>query len=118
MPLFDFECPKCGAIEEHVVRFDVTGRPCDACGSPTRRLMGLPVVFADSLDPYYDHGLGTTVTSRTQKRNIMAEKSLAPSDKKLSPHGTKGTIFSFAGQAATSVAPSGFYAKRHAHGLL
>lgn len=116
MPLFDYECPQ-GHIEEHLARHRETAWVC-TCGALAERIMGAPTVFMDSINPYYDHGLGATISSRTQKRQIMADKSLAPSDKKLSPHGTKGTIFSFAGRATDSVAPSGYYAKRYAHGVL
>lgn len=117
MPLFDYVCIACDAVHEHLARPGDVVRECDDCGGPAERQMGVPVVFADSITPYYDHGLGATVESRTQKNKLMAEKSLAPSDKPLAPHGTKGTIFSFSGQATTSVKPSGYYAKRYAHGV-
>lgn len=43
MPLFDYLCPRCGAVSEHLVFGDDAPRPCPECQSTgLKRLMGAP----------------------------------------------------------------------------
>ncbi len=46
MPLYDYVCPKCGTVDEHIVRNTDLGEPtepvfnCSKCESPTVRTVG------------------------------------------------------------------------------
>jgi hypothetical protein len=64
------------------------------------------------LEPYYDDGLGVRVESRAHRQAVMRSKDLVENDKSVVPHGARGTVFSFPGQASTSVPPSGAFRKR------
>lgn len=44
MPLYDFRCPVCGTIEEHIVS-DALPRSCEKCGGETHRVFsGFPMI--------------------------------------------------------------------------
>jgi putative FmdB family regulatory protein len=90
MPLYTFECPDCGNVEE-VVRsvderkqplpcprsFDELGRWGDGtglgrvCGAPMKR--EVEMFEAKTLTPYFDEGLGADVHSFGEKRQIMSD---------------------------------------------
>ena len=46
MPMFDYQCKKCGQIDEYIVKFGKTkGLKCKNCGSKElTKLMGVPNV--------------------------------------------------------------------------
>lgn len=111
MPLYDFQCPSCARGWEGIARWD-TDVEC-ACGQIAQRCMSVPTVQRE-LDPYYDNGLGVRVESRSHRRDVMRSKSLVENDKPVVPHGARGTVFSFPGQATSSVQPSGAYARKRA----
>ena len=41
MPLYAYRCDKCGNEEEHIQRFsDKPIKKCEACGGPTKKVIG------------------------------------------------------------------------------
>ena len=43
MPIFEYECVKCGSVFEVIVKKDKEQMPCEACGNKeTRKLIGAP----------------------------------------------------------------------------
>lgn len=40
MPIYEYQCEKCGKVSEVLQkRFDVDEAPCEACGAPAKRIM-------------------------------------------------------------------------------
>ena len=107
MPLYDFKCPA-GHVTESLQKVSVNAIFCPTCGAPAGRQ--IPRLAPPVLDqpPYYDHGLGTVIRSRAQRRALMRANNLVEKGS-TARHGAKGTIFSHPGQATTSVPPSGAY---------
>ena len=83
--------------------------PCPVCGAPASRQLSLPAPVLPEPAPYYDHGLGTVIRSRAQRRALMKANNLV---EKGTTHlsGAKGTIFSHPGQPTVSVPPNGGHA--------
>jgi putative FmdB family regulatory protein len=44
MPMYDFECTKCGHTFEMVIAFSAPPPPCPECSEPTERLLSAPLV--------------------------------------------------------------------------
>ena len=44
MPMYDFECTKCGHAFETVIPSDAPAPPCPECNAATDRLMGAPLL--------------------------------------------------------------------------
>jgi len=44
MPMYDFECTKCGHTFEMVTAYSAAPPPCPECNEPTERLMSAPLV--------------------------------------------------------------------------
>jgi putative FmdB family regulatory protein len=44
MPMYDFECTKCGHTFETVTPSSAAPPPCPECNEPTERLMSAPLV--------------------------------------------------------------------------
>lgn len=109
MPLYDFRCTSCARNWEGLARWnaDVT---C-VCGGVAERLISTPVVRPD-IEPYFDDGLGIRVQSRAHKRDYLKQHDLVENDRSRPKHGTKGTVFSFAGQSTSSATPTGAYAPK------
>lgn len=118
MPMFEYECPDCRQRSERFVRDRVNADmrllcTVSGCYGETERIMSCPTIHTDSIPAYYDNGLGQVITSHTQRRDLMRAASAQECDPgNISPHGAKGTIFSFPGEATTSVKPSGAYESR------
>jgi putative FmdB family regulatory protein len=54
MPIFEYECAKCGSVFEVIVKKDKDQMPCENCGNKdTRKLMGVPAfrINVDSATP-------------------------------------------------------------------
>lgn len=45
MPLFDFRCPKCDKVEEHIIRKPDVIIKCKECGVEMKRLVSSNVSF-------------------------------------------------------------------------
>ena len=48
-PIYDFECSKCGNIEEMNVKIADRNneQECSSCGGPSKKLIGTPAVHLD-----------------------------------------------------------------------
>lgn len=110
MPLYDYQCAACHGSTESRQPVSVSVIPCPACGGVADRQISLPAPpVLDTVTPYYDHGLGTVVRSRSQRRTLMRAHGLV---EKGTTHlsGTRGTLYSLPGQAARSAPKSGGHA--------
>ena len=113
MPLYEFECVDCGTraeVYQPMLHVEPLPFPCSACVSAMTWVPSCPTIRPDTLG-YYDEGLGKFLDSRSTRSRIMRDQGLeevGTSER----HGARGTIFSFPGEAASSVAPSGAYARR------
>ncbi len=49
MPMYDYQCKKCGRVDEYIVKSGQTGSPeCKHCGSKgLKKLLAAPVVNAN-----------------------------------------------------------------------
>lgn len=113
MPIYEYECPHCRAQIEVLRASSATHDELCRCGHMMRRLISAPRVHTDSVAPYYDHGLGARVESRSQRKGLMKAAGVEESgDMTSRRHGAKGTLFSFPGQTVTGVPPSGAYRER------
>jgi hypothetical protein len=115
MPTYSYECRYCGQAAERVQRVAQRHEGPRCCGWVMPLVIMAPAIRADNLDAksYFDHGLGERITSRSQRKRLMAAHNLVEADPgNIKPHGAKGTVFSFAGQAASSVPASGAFARR------
>jgi putative FmdB family regulatory protein len=115
MPMYDYRCAYCGDSWEQLARIEQTVY-CDRCPETrAERLISAPAVIQDNLDArsYYDDGLGARITSRSQRKALMRAKGVEEVGRGANTHGSKGTVFSFKGQATSSVPASGAYAAKH-----
>jgi putative FmdB family regulatory protein len=106
MPIYEYECGQCGAVQETIQPMQVAWIACYTCGQDAHRIMSLPVVRADSVEPYYDHGLGTRIESRSQRQRLMKSENVVEKGT-TEMSGAKGTIYSHPGRATESVPKSG-----------
>ncbi len=76
--LFDFCCPKCGAIGEQLVEPGTKILPCSCGGEAVQIWMKAPGVGnkAKGKYPYFDTGLAMTVESPQQRQRIADAKGL------------------------------------------
>lgn len=112
MPIYEYECPECpGRIEVLRASSSTHDEVC-SCGRLMRRLISAPRLYLDSVPTYYDHGLGTQIDSRSQRKRLMNTASLEEVGDRIShKHGAKGTVFSFPNLPSVSVPASGAYKK-------
>lgn len=82
MPIYDYECDKCGFKPDIWAKIDEKQLPCD-CGSVMNRVLSPTRIICD-LEPYYDECLadarkapsGCYVTSRQDRKRKMKELGL------------------------------------------
>jgi putative FmdB family regulatory protein len=75
MPIYEYECEKCGAIEEVFQKFsDSPLETCPKCSGKLHKLM--------SQSSFHLKGTGWYVTDYANKSVKKAESSLTPKDKK------------------------------------
>ena len=76
MPVYTYECPKCGAINEefHTVN-DRLNVKC-TCGSSMEIVIGKGVMTFKEILPYFDRGMGCYVESRSDRKKKMAARGL------------------------------------------
>jgi putative FmdB family regulatory protein len=52
MPIFEFECTRCGLVFERITESTDSSVPCEACGShQTEKLFGAPSIHMKGKDP-------------------------------------------------------------------
>ncbi len=105
MPLYDFLCND-GHTTEGIRGVAVTWIVCPTCGLPAERQISKPVIRTDSVDAYYDHGLGERIESRSQRQRLMKASGLVEKGT-TEMSGAKGTVYSHPGRATESVPKSG-----------
>jgi len=87
MPMYDYECRKCGEVTEefHRVWDEPVISICD-CGGEVRRIIKAIQVLGDNhpvWEPYWDENLGEQpilVKSREHRRRLMKERGLEERD--------------------------------------
>jgi putative FmdB family regulatory protein len=77
MPLYDYQCPQCGRIENVWARMDEDPMPCPRCATLMSRLVTAHYHVIPDMAPYYDDNLETHVRSRKHREQVMREKGLA-----------------------------------------
>ncbi len=72
MPLYQYQCPKCGSKEE---LFRSVARRHDyvacCCGGMMKKEFGVP--HLDIISPYFDEGLGCDIQSASHRRRVMRQ---------------------------------------------
>lgn len=88
LAMFDYLCqhPDCGTKFEALNDFTEgekpdTPRPCPRCGDPSPRAVSFPHEDGTmKMYPYFDRGLGMTLTSPAHRRQVCAERGVIPVD--------------------------------------
>jgi putative FmdB family regulatory protein len=76
MPLYDYQCPACGQLEDVWARMDEVELPCPGCGAAMRRQITRRWHAHPDLD-YYDETLESYITSRRQRERLLRERGLS-----------------------------------------
>jgi len=75
--VFDFECSKCGSIEEKYVRSDDRTSVCSKCNQQSNRKMSAP---RSKLDPHSGDFAGATIKwAKQRQKQIEIERKREPS---------------------------------------
>ncbi len=74
MPRYDVECPNCGT-HERVRSVADRRQPCDTCGSPVELLFSAST-SSKGFEPYFDYGLGHTITGVGHRKQLMRGEHL------------------------------------------
>ena len=78
MPLYDYECIRCGNVQEEIMRSNEEENIlCIKCGRETKRLISTPT-YKDFV-PYVDENLGpepVRITCPGQKKRLLRERGL------------------------------------------
>ena len=83
MPLYDYNCPKCGELIDIWAKIEEMHKECAQCGGVMYRLMSPTRIICD-LEPYFDENLadakksphGQWVMSRQDKKKKLKEQNL------------------------------------------
>ena len=75
MPLYDYECHKCGVMPDLWARIAEVSLNCPKCGTQMVRLISPSNIICD-IEPYVDETLGP-VHSRQHKMARLKEEGLA-----------------------------------------
>jgi len=77
MPIYEYECRKCGhRFEERRGVDDRHNVSCQRCGSKTIGIVIGPVSVHTDLEPYYDVQLGCHIKSKQHKRSVAKDMGL------------------------------------------
>ena len=75
MPTYTFECAPCDIVQDFERSVAKRNEPVMCgCGQFAARIPERPVVH--SFEPYYDEGLGCDISSRTERKAVMASLNL------------------------------------------
>lgn len=90
MKIYDFQCLKCGTVEEHIASINEIAI-CTRCMRQAERLFSSPKGgdvsdYARGRFPYYDESLNVIFESSRQKEKYLKEKGLEQID---GAHGIK-----------------------------
>ena len=77
MPIYDFECPKCGKKQEGIAKVDETLH-C-VCGGTLKRLMPSShgINMGVGAYGYYDDNLQAYVSTNRQRRELMRRQGVS-----------------------------------------
>ena len=77
MPLYDYECSKCGKVWERYARMDAVVVGCECGGNAKRIIAGRQYVIGnvDYVDTELQHE-PVRITSRKQREKLMRENNL------------------------------------------
>ena len=77
MPIYEYECKRCGHTFEERRRVDNRYRiSCQQCGYGDLGILIGPVAVHTDLEPYYDIQLGCRIESKQQKKEVVRELGL------------------------------------------
>ncbi len=84
MPIYDYNCQKCGDFTDIWAKIDEMQLDCPKCGGKMNRLISASNIICD-LEPYWDENLahsrkapnGSYVQSRQDRKRKMKEFGLA-----------------------------------------
>lgn len=78
MPIYDYECPKCGIIEDIWAGVEEYYPNCPYCGAEMTRLISAPAVITD-MEPYVDYNMaqeGVSIKNRQHWKQEMKDRGL------------------------------------------
>jgi putative FmdB family regulatory protein len=78
MPLYNYECPNCGVIEDVWAGIEEDNLNCPLCQGIMSRLISAPGVIPD-IEPYIDYQMGqggVPIGSRQQWKREMKDRGL------------------------------------------
>jgi putative FmdB family regulatory protein len=78
MPLYDYQCPDCGIIEDVWAGVEENDLFCPLCQKVMSRLISAPGVICD-IEPYIDWNMaqeGVPISSRQQHRQELKDRGL------------------------------------------
>lgn len=79
MPLYDWDCPTCGKVENVAAGMLERKKTCPVCASLMTRRFSFNVNISPDYEPYMDENLGPEpilVKSRQHRRELMRERGL------------------------------------------
>jgi len=78
MPIYDYECMRCGTVGEYVTRIDIN-QECPKCGQEMKRLptgrFGINMGAAGAYG-YYDETLGKYISTNRERRAEMERQGV------------------------------------------
>lgn len=81
MPIYDYQCDKCGRTEERIKRVDETSYQCpDNCctGTMMRQIHGrFGINMGVGAYGYYDDNLGCYIRTNAHRREVMREQGVS-----------------------------------------
>ena len=88
MPIYDFECEKCGAVCELLVKANYLAK-CKDCGIYMRKLVGAPNINMGPAGAtgYYDETLDKYIHTNRQWREEMRKQGVTPKGDTPKPNG-------------------------------
>ena len=78
MPLYDYECPRCGVLKDIWAKINESPLICLCCGEEMVRLISTPGVICD-IEPYVDYNMaqeGIPINSRQHRKQELKERGL------------------------------------------
>ena len=75
MPIYDYQCPKCGRVTEAARAVDERHLAPD-CHGPMDRIISAPAMVMPDIQPYRAIVDGSTISSRAQHREYLRKHGL------------------------------------------
>lgn len=90
MPIYDYDCPKCGKKTDVYAKMNDETLPCPQCNSTMKRMFHCQYSISMKGVPtggYYDDTLGTHIETLAQKRRLMEEQGVSEHGDTPKPNG-------------------------------